>query len=129
MSKKLNQRHLLFIDAVLRGSSFTQAARDAGYSQRSAASAGCRLAKDPRIKDEITRLRGQAETDAIMDHAEASELLSKIARDDTKSDTIRIKALSQLSSMRGWEDQRIEKNSDHHLTVEIVDGKRQKDDE
>lgn len=53
----LTNKQLKFADGLVAGKSAAQSALCAGYSEKSASSIGCRLARDPRIQAHIARIR------------------------------------------------------------------------
>lgn len=53
----LNAQKRKFAELVVQGFSFSESAREAGYSEKTAASQGCRLSKDIDVKSHIDRLR------------------------------------------------------------------------
>ena len=121
MSQKIIQKQLVFCQKYVSGMTAKDAAIEAGYSPKSAASQGSRLMQIPLIKREIQRLRDLANLDSIMDHEEAAETLTAIIRDKAKRDAARINACSLLAKLRGWEaNPKKEEDNDHSLTIKIV---------
>jgi len=55
--EKLNAGQRKFAEAVAAGLSYTAAAKDAGYSARTAQPAGSRLAHDQRVQDAVAEIR------------------------------------------------------------------------
>ncbi len=54
-----NQRRELFAQGIVKGLTKAQAAINAGFSAKSAESAGCRLAKDVKVKARIVELQAR----------------------------------------------------------------------
>lgn len=54
----LNHRQRTFVDGVHSGKSYTQAARDAGYSDKSAARQGVALSQNPKVLAALAEVRG-----------------------------------------------------------------------
>lgn len=77
---QLNIRQLKFCLEVFKGLSATQAAKNAGYSARSAGDTGYDLLKLPAVQDYIKRLHAEATDSSVMSVLERKHRLTEIAR-------------------------------------------------
>lgn len=84
-----------------RDGSKKEAAIAAGYSAKTAAAQATELLKNPEIIKRIAQLANDAERKAIISINERQEVLSAIARDPTKEDRDRIRAIDILNKMDG----------------------------
>ena len=84
-----------------RDGSKRDAAIAAGYSPKTAAAQATELLKNPEIIRRIAQLANDAERKAIISINERQEVLSAIARDPTKEDRDRIRAIDILNKMDG----------------------------
>jgi phage terminase small subunit len=76
----MNQRQELFCQGIFVGKTATEACISAGYSAKTAYSAGQRLLKHVEVKARIKELNDAAVTEKVMSVAERKERLSEIAR-------------------------------------------------
>lgn len=83
--KELTGRQQKFCLAFLRSGNGSAAAKDAGYSARSAEAQASKLRSHPIIRSVITQLRDQFYSEEIMSEAEAQAVLSRIARGKLKN--------------------------------------------
>mgnify|MGYP001328460161 CR=1 FL=1 len=78
IEKRVTPKQRKFIDAYLRTLNATQAAREAGYSGRTAYSIGWENLRKPEIKEEISRILSESHMSA----EEALDILATQARGD-----------------------------------------------
>lgn len=97
------------------------AAIAAGYSAKTAAAQATELLKNPLIIRRIAQLANDAERKAIISINERQEVLSAIARDPTKEDRDRIRAIDILNKMDGrYLDINVNVNANVSLAANIL---------
>ena len=84
MKRKLTPKQQRFADEYIKSGNAADAARKAGYSKRSARSVGQENLTKPDIKKYIDEQMAEITSKRIMDATEAVELLTSIARGETK---------------------------------------------
>lgn len=84
MKRKLTPKQQKFADEYIKSGNAADAARKAGYSKRSARSVGQENLTKPDIKRYIDERMAEIASKRIMDATEAVELLTSIARGETK---------------------------------------------
>ncbi|WP_076657663.1 terminase small subunit [Lactiplantibacillus plantarum] len=84
MTRKLTPKQQKFADEYIKSGNAADAARKAGYSKRSARSVGQENLTKPDIKKYIDERMAEIASKRIMDATEAVELLTSIARGETK---------------------------------------------
>ncbi|MCB7463396.1 terminase small subunit [Lactiplantibacillus argentoratensis] len=84
MTRKLTPKQQRFADEYIKSGNAADAARKAGYSKRSARSVGQENLTKPDIKKYIDEQMAEIASKRIMDATEAVELLTSIARGETK---------------------------------------------
>ncbi|EPD25402.1 terminase small subunit [Lactiplantibacillus plantarum] len=84
MKRKLTPKQQRFADEYIKSGNAADAARKAGYSKRSARSVGQENLTKPDIKQYIDEQMAEIASKRIMDATEAVELLTSIARGETK---------------------------------------------
>ena len=84
MKRKLTPKQQRFADEYIKSGNAADAARKAGYSKRSARSVGQENLTKPDIKQYIDERMAEIASKRIMDATEAVELLTSIARGETK---------------------------------------------
>lgn len=75
-----NKQHEIFCLEVVSGQNSTQAAINAGYSERSARKTGNRLRTNADIKNRIDELMAQIESEKVADAKEIMEYLTSVIR-------------------------------------------------
>lgn len=88
MKRKLTPKQQKFADEYIKSGNAADAARKAGYSKRSARSVGQENLTKPDIKQYIDERMAEIASKRIMDATEAVELLTSIARGETKETVI-----------------------------------------
>lgn len=84
MVRKLTPKQRKFAEEYIKSGNAADAARKAGYSKRSARSVGQENLTKPDIKRYIDERMAEIASKRIMDATEAVELLTSIARGETK---------------------------------------------
>ena len=84
MARKLTSKQRKFANEYIKSGNAADAARKAGYSKRSARSVGQENLTKPDIKQYIDERMAEIASKRIMDATEAVELLTSIARGETK---------------------------------------------
>ncbi|MDX3785510.1 terminase small subunit [Lactiplantibacillus plantarum] len=84
MKRKLTPKQQKFADEYIKSGNAADAARKAGYSKCSARSVGQENLTKPDIKQYIDERMAEIASKRIMDATEAVELLTSIARGETK---------------------------------------------
>ncbi len=85
---KLTVKQRKFADEYIDSGKITQSAIKAGYAKRSAHSIGSENLQKPAIKSYINKKLDEIESAKIMDATEGIELLSAVARGQTKETVI-----------------------------------------
>jgi len=106
MKPKITPRQRMFVEAYAGNA--TEAAKAAGYSDKSAKMQGSRLMTNEHIREAIKRREDRIAGKHIMKLAEAQSLLSDTARDENKRDEVRLKAVDSLSRISGWNKHKLE---------------------
>ncbi|MCG0820916.1 terminase small subunit [Lactiplantibacillus plantarum] len=84
MKRKLTPKQQRFADEYIKSGNAADAARKAGYSKQTARSVGQENLTKPDIKKYIDEQMAEIASKRIMDATEAVELLTSIARGETK---------------------------------------------
>lgn len=96
----MNHKRKIFISEYARSGNATEAAKKAGYSDRSAYSTGQRLLKNAEIVKEISKIQNEALENAEMSVTEVVNLVKGIATSG-KSETVRLRAMDMLLKYLG----------------------------
>lgn len=86
--KKLTIKQKKFADEYIKTGNSTQAAINAGYSEKTAYSIGSNNLKKPYIKSYIDERMKQLEEEAIADQAEVLKYLTRVLRDEEREDVL-----------------------------------------
>lgn len=84
MSEKLTERQKRFIDYYIQYGNGAKAAREAGYSEKSARREASRLMKRPDVRQVLEHRLGSAASCRIADGKEILEFLTRIMRGEEK---------------------------------------------
>ena len=98
---KLNQRQLAFCEAYIAGSSAAEAARRAGYSERTARSIGQRLLTNVDIKTYIDERNAEIKAANTADIDEIRRFWTSAMRDEEEKAIDRLKASELLARSQG----------------------------
>lgn len=135
----MTPRQRAFVDAYAGNA--TEAAIAAGYSPKSARSHGCRLMKDPRIREAIERrdeeaavLRAKRRADAleeesaprVLSRLERQQEWTKIALDPKEKTSDRLRALELLGKSEGDFMERIEHSTGSEDFAAILEQARKR---
>lgn len=85
---KLTEKQKRFADEYIKCGNATEAARLAGYSDKTANRIGTENLSKPVIKDYIANALEKLEADRVMDYTEAMQLLTKIARGEMEEEVL-----------------------------------------
>lgn len=86
--KKLTIKQKKFADEYIKTGNSTQAAINAGYSEKTAYSIGSNNLKKDYIKAYIDERMKQLEEEAIADQAEVLKYLTRVLRDEEREDVL-----------------------------------------
>ena len=86
--KRLTAKEQKLVHEYIRIGNITQAAIVAGYPKRSASSVGSEVLKKPDVKAYYDKQMAELARDSIMGAREALELLTSIARGETKEEVV-----------------------------------------
>lgn len=108
-TQELNPRQAKFIDAYLLDPCATRAAKEAGYSERSAYSIGSGLLKNPLVAETIKRERSKMNDSTGLERDRIISELWRVSRkyDRLKQGSVVVKALALLGKMEGSLDDRV----------------------
>jgi len=100
--ENLNPKQAAFVREYIVGGNATQAARRAGYSEKTAHVQGSALIRNPKVKAAIQEAHNRAAADGVATYDEACLRMSEILRqrDDVYAS---IKAADRLAKLRGWD--------------------------
>jgi len=102
MSALSNKRRKFAMLMATGEVSGAEAARRAGYSEKTARSQAQRLLTKVDIKQAIDEVQQAAVDDTIMSRHRALQVVSEIALSGKEHGNVRIKAVDTLSKMEGW---------------------------
>ncbi|WP_343092742.1 terminase small subunit [Streptococcus salivarius] len=109
----LNQRQKLFASEYIKLGNGTQAAINAGYSERTASSQSERLLRNVEIKRFITAEIEKMHDENIMDAKEALSILSDIARGKRDEEVLMMNPVS-------GEVERLTKKADNNTVIKAI---------
>ena len=109
----LNQRQKLFASEYIKLGNGTQAAINAGYSERTASSQSERLLRNVEIKRFITAEIEKMHDENIMDAKEALSILSDIARGKRDEEVLMMNPLT-------GEVERLMKKADNNTVIKAI---------
>lgn len=142
MPELKNKQHELFCFEVVSGKSNTQAAIDAGYSEKTAYSTANRLLKNVEIKNRIEELMAQIASEKVADAQEVMEYLTSVLRGESRSSVLclagegtqeviekppdekeRLKAAEMLGKRYGLYTDKldVEADTELHITIDYGD--------
>ena len=109
----LNQRQKLFASEYIKLGNGTQAAINAGYSERTASSQSERLLRNVKIKRFIQAEVEKMHSENIMDAKEALSILSDIARGKRDEEVLMMNPLT-------GEVERVTKKADNNTVIKAI---------
>ncbi len=124
----LNQRQELFCQNILTGKSATEAAKLAGYSEKTAQEQSSRLLSNVIVCQRIATLQQAVSIGNIATVTKRKEILTELAQDKHKQPITaqdKVRAISELNKMEG--DYAPEKHSIERVDVIFVIGKGYQD--
>lgn len=86
--QRLTRRQQLFCEEYLKDPNATQAAINAGYSEKTAFSIGCENLKKPNIKEYIEKRMEEQDKILIAEAREIMIYLTKVMRGETQSEIV-----------------------------------------
>jgi phage terminase small subunit len=125
-TKTLMERHRIFAEEYVKTANARQSALKAGYKERSVDAQASALLKNPKVAQEINRLREKREKKAIMDAQEVMELFSAIARGEVKDQfgldatlADRLKAMNEIAKRTVDIDNRMKGIPDGNVVIKV----------
>jgi phage terminase small subunit len=100
-ARKLTARQRAFIDEYVLCRNATLAAKNAGYSPKTARHQGSVLLTNPHIQAAIGAIQATEHTAAVATFEESCERLTDILRGE--DDGAAIRAIERLSKLKGWD--------------------------
>lgn len=97
----MRQKKRLFAESYAVSGNASEAAKSAGYSERTAYQAGYRLSRDPEVQEYIAALRSKIQAESIADTREVLETWTKILRDGSAKNADRLRAGQLLEQTSG----------------------------
>jgi len=122
--KKLNRRHIAFVEHTIKGATGADACRIAGFTSKNPSETANRLLKDELIiraleeKDEEIRNNTQA------DEQEIALRLTRIARGTEEATSTTVRALELMAKIKGMMIDRVETKDTTSLVDEVISGSR-----
>ena len=117
----MNDRQRQFCQYYARSPNATEAAKLAGYSQKSAYSIGQENLKKPEIQEYIRELQAEAEADRIAEISEVKAFWTATMRDDGERIENRLRASELLAKSAGEFLQKVEVSAEIEAEVEEQD--------
>ncbi|KGE62809.1 terminase small subunit [Fusobacterium periodonticum] len=106
----MTHRQELFIQEYIKTGNATEAAKKAGYSEKTAYSIGQRLLKNVEVKDAIDKLSKNIAINNIMTAKERQEFLTSLILNNDVKVSDKLKAVDLLNKMTGEYIQKVEVN-------------------
>ena len=91
----MNHKRKIFVSEYSKSGNATEAAKKAGYSARTAYSAGQRLLKNVEVLEEIKKVQNEALAKAELSVTDVVKLVKDIATKG-KNETVRLRAMDML---------------------------------
>lgn len=85
---ELNARQKAFVDFYIQLGNATQAAKQAGYSERSAMAIGCELLSNAKIQTALQTRLAQLESERIAKDKEVLEYITAVMRGETEEEVV-----------------------------------------
>ncbi len=115
----MNQRRETFCEAYMVSGNATQAAKDAGYSDKTAYSTGQRLLKNVEVIQYISGRRDALQSERVAQLEEVREFWTDTMRSEEHKVTDRLKASELLGKTYGAFLDRVEMDVNAHLSKEL----------
>ena len=121
--KKLTVKAEKYCRARVNGMSQRQAYKAAGYGTGKAKPtsmdhSACLLEKKEHIQARLAELSALADAGAIMESVHIQTALTETAIDQSKPDSVRLKAIDQLSRIKGLYSDSVKIESMHSVTID-----------
>lgn len=97
----MTERQRKFAEFYAACGNVSQAAIQAGYSEKYAKADACRILDNPSVAAYLRGLTGGARSERVLSAQARQELLSKLAQDDANEPKDRIRAIDVLNRMTG----------------------------
>lgn len=110
----MTEKHRRFAELYVSCANATEAAKGAGYSEKTAGSQGQRLLKNVEISNYIADLQEQAQSERIANVEQVREFWSRIMRDPNEKTANRLKASEMLAKAGGLFLAENERNSNQN---------------
>lgn len=114
----MNERQKRFCEYYARSPNATEAALEAGYSQRTARSIGQRLLTFVDIQEYLKELQAEAEGERIASMDEVKRFWTQTMRDDTEPVKNRLRASELLAKAGGVFLQKVEVSAEIEAEIE-----------
>lgn len=96
----MNHKRKIFVSEYTKSGNATEAAKNAGYSARTAYSTGQRLLKNVEVLEEIKKVQNEALAKAELSVTDVVKLVKDIATGG-KNETVRLRAMDMLLKYLG----------------------------
>ena len=96
----MNHKRKIFVSEYTKSGNATEAAKNAGYSARTAYSTGQRLLKNVEVMEEIKKVQNEALAKAELSVTDVVKLVKDIATGG-KNETVRLRAMDMLLKYLG----------------------------
>ena len=107
MATKAQIKRRKFAELVFSGKNATQAAKESGYSEKTAYSAGNRLLKNVEVQEHLTKLAEDPKNDAVMTYDDLLAELQKLVNDpelNARDKLASIKLLGSARTIAAWKE-------------------------
>lgn len=118
----LNAKQQAFAEEYLKDKNATQAAKRAGYSEKTAYSIGVQLLKKSEIQEFLKEKQEEAAANTTITVTGIVEKLREIASNPLAKDSDRIRALELIGKYLGMFTERVEMKGQLDTTVSKLDG-------
>lgn len=119
-TSKLTLKQKRFADAYIECGNASEAARQAGYSEKTAGVIGSENLTKPAIKNYIEERMIMLEEDTIARQSEILQTLTTIIRDDCAGESARLKAMELMMKKYQMFDAEVE-TGDVNIEINLVD--------
>lgn len=119
MKPKLTPRQRMFVEAYAGNA--TEAAKAAGYSEKTAATAGSRLYRNVQIRAAIQRREDRKTGRLIKSRTEVQAFWSERMDDDSEKTVDRLRASELLEKSRGGFSEKVEVNHTGDVNIRVID--------
>jgi len=118
---KLTFKQQRFVTEYIKHGNGQKAAEAAGYAKNSARIRAATLLTNSNVKAQLDKVREKETNKAILTHAQCCEKLSEIAVSTPDGHATAIKAIAELSKLRGYyKPEKHEIKGENTLRIEFV---------